>query len=93
MGKDPGLILKQQIAKAKHRVETIDSAENDTILTRMYKENRSYCMLYKDVVKAFLAEGYTDAKADRYIAKWADYDLVWTGYVEGYHLVGFWEVD
>ena len=92
MGKDPGLILKQQIAKAIHRIKTADSAENDNVMTRVHDKTGSYCLPYNEVVKAFLVEGYTDTKAEKYIAKWADYDLVWIGYIEGYHLIGFSEV-
>lgn len=91
MGKDPGLIFKQISAKAIHRSKQAISVENENILTSAHDKTGAYYLFYKDVIKAFMLEGYTDTRAEKYIAKWIDYDLANVLYEGSYKLLGFYE--
>lgn len=89
MGKNPSTIYKEIYRKAQHRQDTITSQGLKTPITEMNAQDKCLYVLYKEVVKEFLLEGYSEQRAIKHIDQWIDYDLIFTRYSDGYKFVGF----
>lgn len=90
MGKNPSVIIREQAAKAKRRLEKIrDSHSPGGILYEESQKNNCYCGYYNDLLKAFMIEGYSQKKAEKHINEWVDNDFLWIGTRGGYEIVGY----
>lgn len=91
MGKNPGTIIKEQRAKAREAAIKAESAgwKYDVILKEARDKYECTCGYYKELMQAFMAEGYTAYRAEKHIKEWVDYDLIMITYLNGYKLVGY----
>ena len=95
MGQNPSIIFRQLYSKAKHRqetIESIDGAAADNVLYKMNTADHCYYLFYKEVIKEFLLQGYSEQKAEKHIKQWVDYDLASVTYRDGYKLITLAEV-
>ena len=91
MGKNPSIIIREQAAKAKKKIEKIKELDPDN-KGPLYTESieyHCYCGFYNELVKAFMAEGYSAKHAEKHITEWVDNDFIWIGYKDGYKIVGY----
>ena len=91
MGKNPSIIFRELTKQAKHRQKAIGSVDGST-KSNLYKANeQDHCfyVLYKDVVKNFLIEGYSEYRAEKHINQWIDYDIIGVRYIDGIKYIGF----
>lgn len=89
MGKNPSIIFRELYRKAKNKEGMITSLNGSNKPYEMGKEDGCYYVPYKEVVRDFLVEGYTEGKAIKHIDQWVDYDLVFIRFSDGYKYVGF----
>lgn len=91
MGKNPGIIIKEQRAKARETAIKAESAgwRDDEILREARDKYECTCGYYKDLMQAFMIEGYTAHRAEKHIGEWVDNDLIMIAYLKGYKLVGY----
>lgn len=91
MGKNPGIIIKEQRAKAREIVRKAESAgwSTDEILKEARDKYECTCGYYKDLMQAFMLEGYTAHRAERHISEWVDNDLILVTFMKGYKIVGY----
>lgn len=92
MGKNPSIIIKEQGAKARTRLEKVGSLDDkisESVLETASKQNGFPCGLYQDLLKAFMIEGYPMIRAEKHIREWAENDLIDVFWVQGYQLVGY----
>ena len=97
MGQNPSIIFKQLYKRAKHRQETVESINGatsaaDNVLYKLNAADHCYYLFYKEVVKEFLLQGYSEQKAEKHIKQWLDYDLAAVAYRDGYKLITLAEV-
>ena len=93
MGKNPNVIFRELYRHEKRKTMMVNSV-SDAVKDRIAKlgeQDGCYYIPYKDVVKAFMIEGYPENKAIKHITSWIDNDLITDRYSEGYHLIGFHE--
>ena len=92
MARLPSSILKQELARAVDKASKIESHKdsvNYSVLMKAHEDTGNYYLMYKDVIRSFLLEGYSEEKAEKYLKHWYDYDIISVEWVEGYKLVGF----
>ena len=96
MGQNPSIIFKQLYSKAKHKQRAIESiggaSGTDGLICKMNNKDHCYYVPYKDVVREFLLQGYSEQKAEKHITQWLDYELAWITYCDGFKLMGFADV-
>lgn len=95
MGQNPSIIFKQLYDRAKHRQETvksIDGVTTDNVLYKLNAADHCYYLFYKEVIKEFLLQGYSEQKAEKHIKQWIDYDLAAVAYRDGYKLITLLDV-
>lgn len=93
MGKNPNVIFRELYRKEKRKrdmISSVSDAVKDRI-TVMSEQDRCYYIPYRDVIKAFMIEGYSESKAIKHVTTWIDNDLISDRYSEGYHLIGIHE--
>ena len=89
MGKNPNIIFRELSSKAENKRDKIESLKGtNQILEAGIKDKCNY-VTYKEVVKSFLLEGYTESRAEKHIKQWLDYDLVTSRYIDGTRFLGF----
>ena len=91
MGKNPGIIIKEQRALAREAYNRAESAgiPNDEILIDARNRFNCTCGYYADLLRAFMIEGYTVARADKHIKEWVENDLLFVTFLNGYKVVGY----
>lgn len=93
MGKNPNIIFRDLYRHQKKRMDKISSV-SDAVKDRidsLSEKDKCLYIPYKDVIKAFMIEGYPENKAAKHITTWIDNDLITDRYIEGYHLIGLHE--
>ena len=92
MGKNPCIIIKEQGAKARKKIEKMESIDHvkGSVIEKACEQNYGLTYgFYDDLVKAFLIEGYPVNRAKKHIKEWVDNDLLSTLWIDGYYLVGY----
>ena len=90
MGKNPSGIFRELYSESKRKYDKIASFP-DVVKSRIHQmsdEDRCCYVLYADVIRKFLKEGYPERKALKHIQEWVDNDLLMVRYAEGYRLIG-----
>lgn len=86
MGKGPGAILKDCIAKA---ILNKQKAGKEDLETLVYEKTGFYSLTEQDVRRIFLSQDYSEKTTDKYIKQWADLDLVHRLLFRGHNLILF----
>lgn len=89
MGKNPSIIFRELYRKAKNKEGMIDSLGGSNVPHTLGKEDKCLYVTYKEVIKDFLKEGYTENRAIKHIEQWVDYDIIFIRYYDGYKYIGF----
>ena len=91
MGKNPSIIIKEQRAKARDMAMEgrQRGLQDDIVAEAAEKSGYTTCGYYRDLLQAFMIEGYTTIRAEKHIREWADLDLLSVFFVKGYKLVGY----
>lgn len=93
MGKNPSSIFRELYSESGRKREKIASypdAVKPKIFELCEKDHCSY-VLYPEVIRTFLKEGYPEKKALKHIQEWEDNDLITIRYVDGYRFIGIYE--
>ena len=93
MGKNPCSIFRELYSESKRKQDKIASIP-DVVKSRIHlmsEEDHCCYVMYTDVIRKFLKEGYPERKALKHIQEWADNDLLMVRYAEGYRLIGILE--
>lgn len=90
MGKGPGTIYKDCVAKAIQQYHNT-KGKND-IIARINERTSCYCLMEEDVKRAFMLEDYGINATDKYLKQWNDLKMASTIYSEGYRVIAFTEV-
>ena len=93
MGKNPSNIFRELYKEAKRKQDKINSIDGAVRSRALVMGEEDHCcyVLYRDVIKIFLKEGYPENKAAKHIAQWVDNDLITIRYKDGYQFVGLYE--
>ena len=93
MGKNPSNIFRELYKEAKRKQDTITSVDGSIkgMVTRLSEEDHCCYIMYNEVIKTFLKEGYPVNKAEKHITQWIDNDLITMRYSDGYRLIGLYK--
>ncbi len=93
MGKNPSNIFREIYKEAKRKQDSITSVDGvlKSRTIRMGEEDHCCYVLYPEVIKVFLKEGYPVKKAEKHIEQWLDNDLITMRYADGYRFIGLYE--
>lgn len=90
MGKGPGAILKDCVARA---IQNKQKAGKEDLETLVFEKTGFYSLTEQDVRRIFLSQDYSEKTTDKYIRQWADLDLVHRFLFRGYNLILFDNVE
>lgn len=91
MGKGPGTIYKDCIAKAIQRDKQLAKNESSNDIQRAVNLDLCCCTLFEQDVKlAFFEQNYSDKTTEKAILQWANLDLVGRIPYKGYKLIAFY---
>ncbi len=89
MGKNPSTIFRELYRKAKNREGKANSTGFTNAVMEMGKQDGCVYVTEKEVIQNFMIEGYSELRANKHIAQWIDYDLLFIRYNNGYKYIGF----
>lgn len=89
MGKNPSIIFRELYRKAKNVDGMISSVDGHNTPYDLGRQDGCYYVNYKEVVKDFLKEGYSEGRAVKHIEQWIDSDLLFVRFSDGVKFIGF----
>lgn len=95
MGKNPSVIFKQLYKQAKNKEATLSKdglTGLDLIIHQMNAKDECFYVPYTEVIREFLIEGYSEARAKKHITQWINHDLLVTNTYGRYKLIGIYGV-